>query len=94
MNKKQFLKLIDDTSGDIFHYKMQLEKEAIEEFDRTENLNYLNDDEEKDHSRTDKLSREFIECASRWHKIRDLHRIIKRYDQDDVELQTIINDMD
>lgn len=89
MNKKEFLKLIDDTSSDIFHYKMQLEKEALEEFDRTENY-----DDEKDHSRTAKLSREFIECASRWHKMRDLHRIIKRYDQDDVELQTIINDMD
>jgi len=89
MNKQEFLKLIDDTSSDIFHYKMQLEKEALEEFNRTEKY-----DEEKDHSRTARLSQMIIECASRWSKIRDLHRIVKRYDQDDVELQTIINDMD
>ena len=88
MTKQEFLKLIDEVSNDIFDNKMTLEQKAVEEFDRTENY-----DDEKDHSRTDRLSRDFIACGSRWHKMRDLYRTIEHYEDNDT-LETILNDVD
>lgn len=95
MDKQQLLKLIDEVSNDVFDNKMRLEEEAVEEFDRAERLGYVPEAlfQNLDHSRTDKASRDFIACGSRWHKIRDLYRTIEHYD-DNVTLKTIINDVD